>query len=147
MFRFSTSMLAKTSRKEVTVSPYSVFLMQQASTLPKSTQSKITQKPASTKSDLSGMTFERRGKECGKVWKASSPAYRKQCKDVAAAMPKVPIVKRSSLGLSRRPPPFARWVKLNWCTAPATLSFEDKTLFLARQFHRVWKKTHTTASN
>ena len=140
-------MLAKKAivRKEAAVSPYAVFLMQQASTLPKNTKGKITKQPA--KADLSGMTFERRGKECGKIWKASSPAYRKQCKDVAAAMPKTPVTKRSALGLARRPPPFARWVKTNWCTAPATLSFEEKTLFLARAFHRTWKKHHATASN
>ena len=144
MMRSTFSCLAKrVAEKKVGVSPYGVFLMHQAASLPKETASKLG-KPADSKpANLNGMAFERRGRECGKIWKASSPAYRKRCQEVAAAMPNVEVKKRRALGLPRRPPPFARWVRANWSTAPSSLNFEGKTLYLAREFHRVWKKTHS----
>jgi hypothetical protein len=146
MFRISAVNFAKKAavRKEAAVSPYSVFLMHQAATLPKS--SKITTKPASNNVDLDGVSFEVRGKQCGKIWKSSSATYRKQCAEVASAMPNHTVKKPSALGIARRPPPFARWIKANWHIAPATLSFEARTLYLARIFHRTWKKSHFTAA-
>lgn len=96
------------------VSPYAIFLQS------------LTGSNA-----LKGRGFEERGHKCAHLWYNSESAAKAIIRQKAAVTPVFPQRKYQS---PRKPPPFARWVRLNWHLAPLNLTFEEKTVFLAEKY-------------
>jgi hypothetical protein len=96
------------------VSPYAVFLQS------------LTGSKA-----LKGKGFEERGHKCAHLWYNTEGSAKNIMRMTAATMPVFPHKKYQT---ARKPPPFARWLKKHWQLAPPNLSFEEKTMFLAKKY-------------
>ena len=108
------------------VSPYAVFLQS------------LTGSKA-----LKGKGFEERGHKCAHLWYNTEGSAKNIMRQKAATMPVFPHRKYQT---ARKPPPFARWIRLNWQLAPPTYTFEEKAIYLAKIYSKTGATSRRTAS-